>query len=237
MKGQIRKISRWLAALFVTILVMTTVVGCSGGVTQQSTGTRSTVQTTAAVQTTAVAQTTAAQQAAAIEQTDVEDQSEEEQDAAEEQSEEEEQTAPEAQTGGEEQADETEPAEELPQIDEDGIYTSKEEVALYLHTYGKLPSNYITKNEAEKLGWKQKQGKAGQLQVVAPGKSIGGDRFGNYEGQLPEEKGRRYFECDINYVSGNRGAERIIYSNDGLIFYTDDHYQTFEQLYPEDSGE
>lgn len=119
-------------------------------------------------------------------------------------------------------------------VDEDGIYTSKEEVALYLHLFGKLPSNYITKKEAESLGWKQKEGRAGQLDAAAPGMSIGGDRFGNYEGLLPDEDGRKYFECDINYVSGNRGAERIIYSNDGLIFYTGDHYNTFEQLYPDE---
>jgi len=119
-------------------------------------------------------------------------------------------------------------------IDEDGYYTSKEEVALYIHTYGKLPSNYISKDEAEDLGWKKKDGEAGQLHVVAPGMSIGGSYFGNYEGLLPEKKGRKYYECDINYVKGNRGAERIVYSNDGLIFYTGDHYESFEQLYPQE---
>ena len=119
-------------------------------------------------------------------------------------------------------------------IAEDGHYTSKEEVALYIHTYGKLPENFISKKDAEELGWKKKQGEAGQLHVVAPGMSIGGSYFGNYEGLLPEKKGRKYYECDINYVKGNRGAERIVYSNDGLIFYTGDHYETFEQLYPEE---
>ena len=118
-------------------------------------------------------------------------------------------------------------------IDEDGHYTSKEEVALYIHTYGKLPSNFISKKEAENLGWKKKQGEAGQLHMAAPGMSIGGSSFGNYEELLPEKKGRKYYECDINYVKGNRGAERIVYSNDGLIFYTGDHYESFEQLYPE----
>ena len=118
-------------------------------------------------------------------------------------------------------------------IDEDSHYTSKEEVALYIYTYGKLPSNFISKKEAESLGWKKKQGEAGQLHVAAPGMSIGGSSFGNYQGLLPEKKGRKYYECDINYVKGNRGAERIVYSNDGLIFYTGDHYESFEQLYPE----
>ncbi|MBR2528302.1 MAG: ribonuclease [Blautia sp.] len=114
------------------------------------------------------------------------------------------------------------------EVEEDGSYTSKEEVALYLHTYGKLPGNFITKKEAKALGW---QSSKGNLDKVAPGKSIGGDHFGNYDKLLPEKKGRSYKECDINFNGSYRGAERIIYSDDGLIFYTNDHYQTFEQLY------
>jgi guanyl-specific ribonuclease Sa len=113
-------------------------------------------------------------------------------------------------------------------ITEDGSYTSKKEVALYLHTYGHLPNNYITKSEAESLGWDSKKG---NLWDVAPGKSIGGSHFGNYEKQLPDAKGRKYSECDIDYDGTYRNAKRIIYSNDGLIFYTEDHYKTFEQLY------
>ena len=138
----------------------------------------------------------------------------------------------EAQTTSEAETEVIETEDEAAVIDEDGHYTSKEEVALYLYTYGKLPSNFITKKEAENLGWKKKDGEAGQLHVVAPGMSIGGSSFGNYEGLLPEKKGRKYFECDINYIKGNRGAERLVYSNDGLIFYTGDHYESFEQLYP-----
>jgi guanyl-specific ribonuclease Sa len=113
-------------------------------------------------------------------------------------------------------------------ITEDGSYTSKKEVALYLHTYGHLPNNYITKSEAEALGWDSKKG---NLWDIAPGKSIGGSHFGNYEKQLPDAKGRKYSECDIDYDGTYRNAKRIIYSNDGLIFYTEDHYKTFEQLY------
>ena len=117
-----------------------------------------------------------------------------------------------------------------PAIAEDGSYTSKEEVALYIHTYGHLPENYITKDEAYDLGWQSE----GTLDEVAPGKSIGGDYFGNYEGILPEEPGRDYHECDIDYVSGNRNAKRIVYSNDGNIYYTEDHYNSFEHLYGDD---
>ena len=113
-------------------------------------------------------------------------------------------------------------------VEEDGEYTGKEEVALYIHLYGHLPKNYITKREAEDLGWVSREG---NLDEVAPGKSIGGSRFGNYEGQLPEKDGRKYYECDIDFDGTYRNSKRIIYSNDGLIFYTEDHYETFEQLY------
>lgn len=115
-------------------------------------------------------------------------------------------------------------------IDRDGVYTSKEDVALYLHTYGELPNNFITKKEAEALGWP-----GGDLRPYAPGKCIGGSHFGNYEGQLPEKDGRTYQECDIDTLDASRrGAKRIIYSNDGLIYYTGDHYETFELLYGEE---
>lgn len=110
---------------------------------------------------------------------------------------------------------------------EDGAYTSKDDVARYLNEFGRLPSNFITKKEAKALGWP-----GGSLEEYAPGKCIGGDRFGNYEGLLPEEKGRKYFECDIGTLGKkSRGDKRIVYSNDGLIFYTDDHYKSFTQLY------
>lgn len=113
-------------------------------------------------------------------------------------------------------------------IDEAGSYVSKEEVALYLHLYGHLPDNYITKDEAEDAGWKTE---GLSLDEACPGKSIGGDRFGNREGKLPKANGRTWYECDIDYGGGNRNAKRILYSNDGLIYYTEDHYKTFEQLY------
>lgn len=111
---------------------------------------------------------------------------------------------------------------------EDGFYTSKEDVALYIHTFGHLPGNFLTKDKAEDLGWVSAEG---NLWKVTDHMSIGGDYFGNYEKKLPQQKGRKYYECDINYNGGPRGAERIIFSNDGLIFYTEDHYNTFEQLY------
>ena len=115
-------------------------------------------------------------------------------------------------------------------IDEDGTYDSKNDVALYIETYGHLPSNYITKKEAQDLGWE-----GGSLEPYAPGKCIGGTHFGNYEGLLPEADGREYTECDINTLGkDSRGAERIVFSNDGLIYYTGDHYQSFELLYGEE---
>ncbi|MCQ2530778.1 MAG: ribonuclease [Lachnospiraceae bacterium] len=124
----------------------------------------------------------------------------------------------------------TEPETKASGVREDGEYTSKEEVAEYIYLYGHLPSNYITKDEAEDLGWKSK----GNLDKVAPGKSIGGDKFGNREGILPTAKGRKYYECDIDYKKGSRNAKRIVFSNDGLVYYTEDHYETFELLYGEE---
>ncbi len=121
-----------------------------------------------------------------------------------------------------------EPEESL--LPEDGSYTSKEDVALYLFQYGRLPDNFITKKEAKALGWP-----GGSLEPYAPGKCIGGDRFGNYEGNLPEAEGRSYTECDIDTLGANsRGAKRIVFSNDGLIYYTQDHYESFELLYGEE---
>ena len=116
-------------------------------------------------------------------------------------------------------------------ISEDGTYTSKEEVALYIYTYDHLPSNYITKKEAKALGWINSEG---NLWEVAPGMSIGGDYFGNYEGLLPEEEDRDYYECDIDFDGTYRNAKRIVFSNDGLIYYTEDHYDSFELLYGEE---
>lgn len=113
-------------------------------------------------------------------------------------------------------------------VTEDGNYTDKEHVALYIHTYSKLPSNFITKTKAKKQGWDPE---TGNLQDVLPGMSIGGGEFRNEEKRLPEKEGRTWKECDIDYQGGERGAKRIVYSNDGLIYYTGDHYNTFECLY------
>ena len=116
-------------------------------------------------------------------------------------------------------------------IKEDGYYYSKEDVCTYLQTYGELPDNFITKNEAERLGWDNRKG---NLWEVADGMCIGGDKFGNREGLLPKEKGRQYYECDIDYNGKYRNEKRIVYSNDGLIYYTDDHYESFEDITYED---
>ena len=115
-------------------------------------------------------------------------------------------------------------------VDEDGWYDSRDEVALYIHTFGHLPDNYVTKREARKAGWE-----GGYLEPYFPGCSIGGDVFMNLEEQLPKAHGRTYYECDIDTAGRkSRGAKRIIFSNDGLIYYTDDHYETFTLLYKED---
>ena len=111
-------------------------------------------------------------------------------------------------------------------VEEDGVYTSKDEVSLYLQTYGHLPNNFITKSEAKKLGWE-----GGSLEKYAPGKCIGGDVYGNYEGLLPEED--EYHECDIDTLGADsRGSKRLVYS-DSAIYYTDNHYESFTLLFSE----
>lgn len=105
---------------------------------------------------------------------------------------------------------------------EEGQYYALEDVADYLHLYGHLPGNYIRKSEAERRGWSPED-----TDYV-----VGGDRFGNREGKLPKKAGRQYYEADIQAgYTHHRGPQRLVYSDDGLIFYTADHYETFEQLY------
>lgn len=120
------------------------------------------------------------------------------------------------------------------QLDINGRYSLAEEVAAYLNQFDKLPPNYINKGEATKLGWESQQG---NLWQVTDQMSIGGDRFGNREGLLPDEPGRFWYECDVNYSGGFRGAERLVYSNDGLIYYTGDHYRSFKRWYPQGEDE
>ena len=116
------------------------------------------------------------------------------------------------------------PEEALPE--ESGSYLEVDDVAYYLHTYGHLPDNYMTKSEASDAGWVSYRG---NLWEVSYGSSIGGDRCWNGDGQLP--KGEKYYEADVNYDGGYRGSERIVYTDDGDIWYTDDHYESFEKLY------
>lgn len=137
--------------------------------------------------------------------------------------------------GGEAPEEPTYPADatgyvENVEIDEEGWYYSADEVALYLHLFGHLPDNFITKSEAASLGWE-----GGSVEPYAPDHVIGGDKFGNREGLLPDAKGRYYYECDIDTLGeDSRGAKRIVFSNDGLIYYTEDHYESFVLLYGEE---
>lgn len=125
----------------------------------------------------------------------------------------------------------SQPEEAPSSVTEDGWYNTKEEVAEYLHLYQRLPGNYKTKKEAQAAGWS-----GGSVErYTGEGTAIGGDRFGNREGLLPKAKDRQYTECDIDTVGKkSRGAKRIIFSNDGLVYYTEDHYNTFELLYGEE---
>lgn len=113
------------------------------------------------------------------------------------------------------------------EVEETGWYDSMEEVAIYLTFFEELPDNYLTKKEAQALGWESRRG---NLWDVAYGCSIGGDRFGNYEKLLPDAKGRKWTECDIDFDGAYRNAQRVVFSNDGLIYYTDDHYESFDKI-------
>ena len=138
-------------------------------------------------------------------------------------------TAEPAGTPAPEPSESTAPTQAPAGVTEDGKYDTKDEVALYIHSFGHLPSNFVTKSTARKAGWS-----SGSLEKYFPGCSIGGDVFQNREGLLPEAPGRTYFECDIEATGQKtRGAKRIVFSSDGLIYYTDDHYDSFTLLYGE----
>ena len=194
-----RRRSRWPGLLLAVIMTVVLMTGCAGAGKED------------------------AQENAAVLTTVTEQESREETSGPE--SEETDEEAEEAAGPASEKTAEAEPDDSAEKrIDENGSYTTRDDVALYIHVYGKLPSNFITKKEAEKLGWT-----GGSLEPYAPGKCIGGGRFGNYEGVLPQGN---YKECDIDTLGKkSRGAKRIVYSDDGRIYYTADHYESFTQLY------
>lgn len=102
------------------------------------------------------------------------------------------------------------------------------ETVASLRGHGRLPERYLTKDAAEDLGWHP----GGDLCRVEHGRSIGGDRFGNREGRLPAGRGRSWREADLDFRCGRRGAKRLLWSSDGLIFVTVDHYETFAAVPP-----
>ncbi|NAW51433.1 ribonuclease [Elizabethkingia argentiflava] len=104
--------------------------------------------------------------------------------------------------------------------------TSEKVVIDYVKKNKKLPNYYITKAEAVQKGWIPSRG---NLCDVLPGRAIGGDHFGNREGKLPKQQGRKYFEADVNYSCGRREADRLVFSDDGLVFISKNHYKTFEE--------
>ena len=113
-----------------------------------------------------------------------------------------------------------------------GPMEGAQELADYIFEHGELPDNFVTKREAMNMGWQTRYRNPGDIR---PGLTIGGDYFGNYQRQLPYVKGRKYYEADCFYHGGRRNEHRIIYSNDGHVWYTGDHYNTFIELFP--SGE
>ena len=102
--------------------------------------------------------------------------------------------------------------------------TEAKTVINYIKQNHHLPDYYITKNEAKKQGWNPSKG---NLCEVLPGKAIGGDHFSNRENKLP--KGEKYFEADVNYNCGSRNADRIVFTKNGAVYLTKDHYKSFEE--------
>ena len=102
--------------------------------------------------------------------------------------------------------------------------TNDDKVISYIKSNHKLPKYYITKSEAKSKGWIASKG---NLCDVLPGKAIGGDKFSNREKQLP--KGEQYYEADVNYNCGNRGADRIVFTKNGDVWLTKNHYKSFEK--------
>lgn len=209
-----RRRSRWPGLLLAVIMTVVLMTGCAGAGKEDA-------QENVAVLTTVTEQESREETSGP----ESEDTDEEAEEASGPESEYTDEEAEEAAGPAPEKTAEAEPDDSAEKrIDENGSYTTRDDVALYIHVYGKLPSNFITKKEAEKLGWT-----GGSLEPYAPGKCIGGGRFGNYEGVLPQGN---YKECDIDTLGKkSRGAKRIVYSDDGRIYYTADHYESFTQLY------
>ena len=85
-----------------------------------------------------------------------------------------------------------------------------------------LPPRYVTKHLARSRGWR-----GGGLCEVWAGRVIGGDVFHNFAGNLPAAPGRIYREADLDATCNSRGGKRLVFSSDGLIFVTVDHYNSF----------
>ncbi len=97
----------------------------------------------------------------------------------------------------------------------------------HLKYTGKLPEYYISRMDAKKL---RRNPKNNYLDDSASGYMLYGGQYFNRNGHLPEKQGRIWYEADIDYMSGKRNSKRILFSNDGLMFITYDHYQTFVEI-------
>jgi guanyl-specific ribonuclease Sa len=102
--------------------------------------------------------------------------------------------------------------------------TKAEVVIEFVKVNHQLPDFYLTKNKAKKLGWIPSKA---NLCEVLPGRAIGGDHFSNREKQLPE--GEQYFEADVNFSCGSRNADRIIFTKNGDVYLSTDHYKSFQK--------
>lgn len=68
--------------------------------------------------------------------------------------------------------------------------------------------------------------------IYFPQGGIDNENLRKYNGgkNMPHKDGRVWYEADINYKTGKRNTQRIVWSNDGLIFVTYDHYDTFYEI-------
>ena len=233
MKISLQKIKKWWKAIVPVVALILVLLGYGGASTPENDYNSTGSQTVATMEETTEETDTRAKGESQTETGESETYGESESDSETDESAQPDEnnsgeTAEESEESTEESTEES--VEESAVIDKDGVYTTAEDVALYIYTYGELPGNFMTKKQAQKLGWS-----GGGLEDYAPGMCIGGDYFGNYEGLLPEADGREYTECDIDTLGAkSRGAKRIVFSNDGLIYYTEDHYESFVLMYGEE---
>jgi ribonuclease len=111
-----------------------------------------------------------------------------------------------------------------------GVAQAAEPLIESLRATGRLPANYVTKSAAVAAGWTP--GKP--VGSAIPGAQIGGDVFQNTSSILPSTPGRVWYETDVGLSStvsrSKQPGTRLLYSNDGLLYVTSDHYNSVHPI-------